>query len=177
MVFYTQLKLEDGHSLIAEIHQEHAMADVEAVIPDIPAAETMALMMDKNIVAYLTHCLGDSGTDKEFVKGLLKESCDPSLFHWAAQCTWDKDKRILTTPGEKKKKEEKAMEDAAWYKDKFGEFMDSPKKKKGKQIYTDPENLYDLDGTHSVKTISAKPCEDKVYGGTPGAPAFRVGRK
>ena len=55
--------------------------------------------------------------------------------------------------------------------------MDSPKKKKGKQTYTDPENLYDLDGTHSVKSISAKPRGDKLYGGTPGAPAFRVGGK
>lgn len=177
LVFYTQLKLEDGHSLIAEIHQEHAMADVEAVIPDTPAAETMALMMEKNIVAYLTHYLHDGGMDKAFVKELLKESCDPSLFHSAAQCTWDKDKRILITPDDKKKEKEKALEDAAWYKDKFGEFMDSPKKKKGKQTYTDPENLYDLDGTHSVKSISAKPRGDKLYGGTPGAPAFRVGRK
>ena len=50
-------------------------------------------------------------------------------------------------------------------------------KKKGKQTYTDPENLYDLDGTHSVKSISAKPRGDKLYGGTPGAPAFRIGRK
>ena len=177
VVFYTQLKLEDGHSLIAEIHQEHAMADVEAVIPDTPAAETMALMMEKNIVAYLTYYLEEVGMDTAFVKELLKESCDPSLFHSAAQCTWDKDKRILITPDDKKKEKEKALEDAAWYKDKFGEFMDSPKKKKGKQTYTDPENLYDLDGTHSVKSISAKPRGDKLYGGTPGAPAFRIGRK
>ena len=176
VVFYKQMKLEDGHSLIAEIHQEHAMADVEAVIPDIPAAETMVLMMEKNIVAYLTHYLEDVGMDKAFVKELLKESCDPALFHLAAQCDWDKDKRILLTPEDKKKEKEKALEDAAWYKDKFSEFMDSPKnKKKGKQTYTDPENLYDLDDTHSVKSIRAKPRGDNVYGGTPGAPAFRVG--
>ena len=175
VVFYKQIKLEDGHSLIAEIHQEHAMADVEAVIPDIPAAETMVLMMEKNIVAYLTHYLEDVGMDKVFVKELLKESCDPSLFHSAAQCTWDKDKCILSTPEDKEREKEKALEDAAWYKDKFGEFMDSPKKKKGKQTYTDPENLYDLDGTHSVKSISAKPRGNNLYGGTRGAPAFRVG--
>ena len=83
---------------------------------------------------------------------------------------------FVYTRGQEKEKE-KALEDAAWYKDKFGEFMDSPKKKKGKQTYTDPENLYDLDGTHSVKSIRDKPRGDNVYGGTPGAPAFRVGRE
>ena len=34
-VFYSQLKLSDGHSFIAEVHQQHAMVDVEAAIPNI----------------------------------------------------------------------------------------------------------------------------------------------
>jgi len=56
--------------------------------------------------------------------------------------------------------------------------MDSPKKKhQGKKTHTNPENLYDLDGTHSVKSINAKPRGDNLYGGTPGAPAFKVGKK
>ena len=127
-VFYTQLKLLDGHSFIAEIHQQHAMADVEAAIPNINESETMCLMMNKNIVAYLTHYLQDAGMDKTFVKELLKESCDPSLFHSVPQCTWDKKTRVLTTPEDKEREKEKKLEDAAWYNNAFGEMMDSPKK-------------------------------------------------
>ena len=50
--------------------------------------------------------------------------------------------------------------------------MESPKKKGG-EIYTDPENMYDLDGAHSVKTLSERP--GSGYGGSPGAPTFKVG--
>ena len=110
------------------------MADVEAVIPDIPAAETMVLMMVKTLLPIShTYYLEDVGMDKAFVKELLKESCDPALIHLAAQCIWDKDNRILSTPEDKEREKEKALEDTAWYKDKFGKFMDSSKKKKGKQ--------------------------------------------
>ena len=34
-----------------------------------------------------------------------------------------------------------------------------------------------MDNTHSVKTITAKPTKDAGYGGTPGAPAFRIGKQ
>jgi hypothetical protein len=51
--------------------------------------------------------------------------------------------------------------------------MDSPKKKQGTATYTDPENIYDLDGTHSVKTMTERP--GSAYGGSPGAPTFKVG--
>ena len=34
-VLYTQMKPSYGHSFISEIHQQHAMADVEAAIPNI----------------------------------------------------------------------------------------------------------------------------------------------
>ena len=67
MVFYKQLKLLDGHSFIAEIHQQHTMANVEEVIPNVPEAETMHLMMVKNILAYLQNLLPKGGMGKRFV--------------------------------------------------------------------------------------------------------------
>ena len=80
-VLYNKLKLMDGHSFIAEIYQQHAMANLEAVIPNISKAEMMHLMMSKNVVAYLLNYLVDVRMEKGFVKELLKEFCDPSLLH------------------------------------------------------------------------------------------------
>ena len=39
----------------------------------------------------------------------------------------------------------------------------------------DPEHIYDLEGTHSVKSIRERPGKGNKYGGSPGAPAFQVG--
>jgi hypothetical protein len=172
-ILYSMLKMGDGHSLFAEVHQMQKMADVEAVIPNVAEAETMALMLGKNVVAYLQNYLVDEGMDELVVKKLLKASCDPSLFHSASKCTWDKAKKVLTTPEDEEEAKKKAIEDAAWYRDEFGQYMDSPKKKQGTATYTDPENIYDLDGTHSVKTMTERP--GSAYGGSPGAPTFKVG--
>ena len=51
---YRFMKLEDGHSIFAELHQESPLASVDAVIPNTPEAETMVLMMKRNIGAFLT---------------------------------------------------------------------------------------------------------------------------
>jgi hypothetical protein len=174
-VLYKQIKLSDGHSMFGELHQQQALSDVEAVIPNIKEAEETLLMMKKNVVAYLQNYLVDGGMDEGFVKTLLTESCDPSLFHTARHCKWDKDKKILTTPEDEEEAKTKALEEAAWYNDAFGDFMDKTSKKKGQPKYTDPENIYDLDGVHSVKTINQKPGSVKGYGGSPGAPTFQVG--
>ena len=45
--------------------------------------------------------------------------------------------------------------------------------KKGTTTYTDPKNIYNLDGTHSVKTMTDRP--GSKYDGSPGAPTFQVG--
>ena len=176
VVMYSKLKLGDEHPLLAEIHQKHAMGDVEAVIPNVDEAEVMVAMINKNVVAYLSNYLVDVGLPKAFVTDLLQASCDPSLFHCVSQCKWDKKKRLLSTPEDEEKAKEEKMQKAAWYKDDFGAFMDSPKKKKGGgQNHVDPEHIYDLEGTHSVKSIRERPGKGKKYGGSPGAPAFQVG--
>ena len=54
--------------------------------------------------------------------------------------------------------------------------MDSPQKKKGGgQNHVDPEHIYDLDGTHFLKSIRERPGKGNKYGGSPGAPTFKVG--
>ena len=93
-----------------------------------------------------------------------------------SKCKWDKEKKILTTPEDEERAKEAAMQNAAWYKNDFGTFMDSPQKKKGKgNNQVDPEHIYDLDGTHSVKTIRERPGKGNKYGGSPGAPTFQIG--
>ena len=174
-IMYSSLKLGNGHPLLAEIHQEQVMGDVEAVVPNIEEAEMMVAMINKNVVAYLSHYLVDAGIPSSFVKALLKSSCDPALFHNMQKCTWDKKTKVLTTPEDKEKAKEEEMQNAAWYKDEFGDFMDFAQKQKEGQNHVDPEHIYNLDGTHSVKSIRERPGKGKKYGGSPGASAFKVG--
>ena len=155
-VMYSKLKLSDGHSLVAEMHQKQEMGDVEAVMPNTPESETMIETMNKNVVAYLTNYLKDEGTPAPFVTDLLKASCDPSFFHKLNKCKCNKKEKILATPEDEERAKEEAMQNTAWYKNDFGAFMDSPQKKKGGgDNQADPEHIYDLDGTHSVKSITA----------------------
>ncbi len=54
------------------------------------------------------------------------------------------------------------------------------KKKAAEKQYADPENIYKLDDEKSVDTIHPKSGseeKDTGYGGSPGAPAFKVGGK
>ena len=74
------------------------MVHVEVVVPNAPEAGTMREMMDKNVVAYLKFYLTQAGMEKGFVNRLLSETCDPSLLHAAANCKWDKQTWVPTTP-------------------------------------------------------------------------------
>ena len=175
---YSQLQLSDGTSLIAEVHQKQALGHVEVVIPSTKEAEAMVAMMNKNVPAYLTFYTKDLGMDMCFIHELLNESCDPTLIHATSQCKWDSKMKMLETPQDLEAKKEKQMEDANFYVDIFGQFM---KGKKEEKVYIDPENMFDLDGEASVKSIWRKPADaDKKptrYGGSPGAPIFQVGGK
>ena len=135
-------------------------------------------MMNKNIPAYLTFYTKDLGMHMCFIHELLNESCDPTLIHATSQCKWDSTTKMLETPQDLEAKKEKQMEDANFYVDIFGQFM---KGKKEEKVYIDPENMFDLDGEASVKSIRRKPADaDKKptrYGSSPGAPIFQVGGK
>ena len=81
------------------------------------------------------------GVQAEFVENLLQASCDPSLFHSAVQCKWDKEKKELITPGNKKEADVYQYEDADWYIDSFADFLGAAggkTKNKGKKEYVAP---------------------------------------
>ena len=52
-VLYHHMKLSEGYSLLAEVHQESELDSVDIVVPDIPEAEAMVAMMNKQISVYL----------------------------------------------------------------------------------------------------------------------------
>ena len=92
--------MDDGHSLIAEAHQRGHMGSVDIVIPNTPEVEMMVAMMNKQLPAYLTFYLNNLGMDKYFIRKLLTRACCPALMHEIYSCQWDKETKVLTTPGE-----------------------------------------------------------------------------
>ena len=60
--------------LLAGIHQKQELCDVEAVVPNVSGAETMVEMINKHVVAYLSHYLENEGMPVTFVTALLKAS-------------------------------------------------------------------------------------------------------
>jgi len=172
---YRFMKLEDGHSLFAELHQESPLASVDAVIPNTPEAETMVLMMKRNIGAFLSFYL-DGKMDARFKTDLLKASIDPSLLHEIEHCTWDPKTKVLITPNEEKAKEARTIEDAAWYHDEFAALTGAEGKKgKKKKTYATAEMLYDMDGDQLVQTLHNRP--GKGYAGSPGAATLDLGKR
>ena len=80
-VLYKYVKMDDGHSLIAEEHQRGHMGSVDIVIPNTPEAETMVEMMNNQLPEYLTFYLDDLGMDKYFIRKLLTRASCPALMH------------------------------------------------------------------------------------------------
>ena len=132
-VLYKYVKMDDGHALIAEAHQRGHMVSVDIVTPNTPEAKTMVETMNKQFPAYLTLYLNDIGMDKDFIRKLLTRACCPALLNEVYSCQWDKETKVLTTPGEEEKRENCAnIESADWYRDEVGEHMaDNKKKVKG----------------------------------------------
>ena len=178
-VMYSRLNMSDGYPLIAELHQPHALVEVEGIVPNTPEAEQMVAMMAKNVAAYLHFYLQEEGLGEQFIKELMEASCDPALVKRISLCSWDKGARALTTPEDEEEAKRAKLEEAAWYNDAFGAVMDSPiKKGKNKKTHLDPEDVYKLGDDHSVKSIHKRPGGDgKGYGGSPGVPTFQVGGK
>jgi hypothetical protein len=150
MILLNYLKMQDGHPIIAEIHQEDLCKPTHMIIPQAEEAERMIGMMQKNPAALLFHVLTDSGFTEDFIKELLKRSFEASLVAEVSLCKWDGVTQTLTTPAdEKHEKSIKAFEGAAWFKDEFGIL-----KKGVKGTPRMPqEELFNLDGTASIKTI------------------------
>lgn len=174
-VFMNYVIMQDEHSLVAEIHQRGPAGLVEVVIPNIPAAETMVHMMNKNVAAYLINYLPQQGIPLTFVQALLKKSVEPELLANASECQWNSETWELTTAEElKEDSKRKDIKKAAWYKNETGRHMKEANKKKEKK-YADPATLYDLDGDRSVKTIHER--NDHRYAGDSGAPVIDLSDK
>jgi hypothetical protein len=154
-VLLKKFKLVDGTSLIAEVHQRGPMGMVDVIVPSIPEAESMILMMNRNFPAFCYHYLTGEGLDEKFVKALLKETCCPTLVNQIKECTWDAEKKsIITTTQAAEEARLQELENTAWYKDEYGKtLVDNVKKLK---TYADAEALYTLNGECSVKTLHAR---------------------
>jgi hypothetical protein len=133
------LKMNDGHPMIAEVHQEDICKPTHVIVPQTEEAERMVGMMNKNLPAFLYHMLLEIDFTEEIIKKLLQKSCERSLVS-----------RTLTTPEEElKSKAVKALESAAWFKDEFGILKKGPK-----QMQAIPqEEQFNLGGSVSIKTI------------------------
>ena len=75
------MKLDEVYSLIAEVHQESELDSVDIVVPDIPEAEAMVAMMNKQLSVYLSNYLVDAGMGKVFVNALIQGEICPALNH------------------------------------------------------------------------------------------------
>ena len=127
-------------------------------------------MMNKNVAAYLTNYLVDSGIPLALVKRLLAVSVDPILTLDVPNCTWDKKTKTLTTPNDAENDANLKMEKAAWYNNDFGMKMSKQmakeaSNKQGKLM--NPEDIYDIDNCdHTFTTLNERP---GTYDGSPGA--------
>ena len=172
-VLYNYVKLADGHSLFGEIHQENGMLSVDVIVLNTSNAETMLLMMNKQLAAYLQFYLQDIKIETNFAQLLVKTCICPTLLHEVSKCTWDKVTKVLTNPEDIEATKTHSIGNTAWYKDEFGSHMQE-KGKQQKKSYAASDMVYDLGGEHSVKTIHER--ADTGYTSTPGAPTLQLGR-
>ncbi len=154
-VLLKYLKMSNGTSLVAEIHQRGLMGIVEIVVPNTAEAEAMVMMMNRHFPAFCYNYFTKNGMTEKFVKALLKEACCPTLIASINTCVWDSETNTISTPEQLADDARMAeIEKAAWYKDEFGKQMVNGMKKLKK--YTDPESLYNLDGERSVRMLHAR---------------------
>jgi hypothetical protein len=141
--------------MIAKFHQEDLCYPTHVIIPQAEEAKRMTGMMNKNLPAFLHHMLLKAAFPEDFVKKLLKNTCEGSLVSEVSSCKWDSKTRTITTVADVKHEcELKAFEGEAWFKDEFC-FL---KKGKKTQPRLPQEDLFNLNGTASVKTIHKCHC-------------------
>ncbi len=78
-VLLNYLKMEDGHPMMAEAHQEDICKPTYVVVPQTEEAERMIGMVNKNLPAFLYHMMLEIDFTEEIIKKLLKDSCKMSL--------------------------------------------------------------------------------------------------
>ena len=89
-VLLKYLRLNDGHQLIAAIHQsKEPMAPVQAVVSNTPEAERMIVMMNKNFPSYVGNVLKDQGLPDDFLMELFRRTCCQTMASEIPSTQWD----------------------------------------------------------------------------------------
>jgi hypothetical protein len=173
-VLYKYMKMTDGHSLLAEVHQSTPMGPVDVAVPNAEEAERMMLMMHKNSAAYLYFYLKhNTELEEALIASLIRATMDPILVNSIGQCKWDAETSVLTTPEDAEYEKVKAIEEAAWYNDEFGDHMVDTSRKE-KATYATKEALEELNCDHSFKSIHHKKGN---YVGSPDAEFLQLGSR
>jgi hypothetical protein len=95
---FNYMKMSDGHQLIAEVHQASTLVgSVHIVVPNLPEAERMVMMMNKNLPAYIRNVLKDQGLPESYLFELVRRSCCPVIVAEISQCEWDQEICTLST--------------------------------------------------------------------------------
>lgn len=148
------LKLKDGGSAVAEVHQAAPGDVVNIVHPNIPEAEAIVTNLGKHPAGFLWHFLTDCGVDKTFVSKLLQEFVDPALVHEIEACKWDAKHCTILTPQEVEDEAHgEQLVSQSWFRDIVRQHecnTNGPKKSKN---YANAANLYNIDEEKSVKTM------------------------
>jgi hypothetical protein len=126
---------------------------VDVAVPNCEEAERMMLMMQKNSAACITFYLQhNTELGESLIANVVRASMDPILVDSIGKCKWDEKLWVLETPEDAENEKRRAMENAAWYNDEFGDHMVDMSKKE-KREYANKEALDELHGDHSFKTI------------------------
>ena len=134
-VLYHHMKLAEGYSLIAELHQESEPDSVDIVVLDIPESESMAIMMNKQLSLYLSNYFFDAGMGKVFVKSLIQGEIFPPLNHAAGTCKWDSNKKKFTTSDDPERERQQVLKDVSWYKDEYASRMSTKGRQKKNNMH------------------------------------------
>jgi hypothetical protein len=79
----------NGHSLIAEVHQQVVTSLVETVYPASEEAETMIAKINHHLPAFVYNYFMEKGLNEEFVINFVKYSCCSTLVMEIPNCKWD----------------------------------------------------------------------------------------
>ena len=121
-LLYNHIKTESGFPLFFEVHQGAPMGPVDVVVGDCEESEHAILMINKNPAAYFYFYFTTvAKMEEELVKKVVKATIDPSFTNEVDNCKWDEEKLVLTTPQDEENAKAAMLEQAAWYKDAFGE--------------------------------------------------------
>jgi hypothetical protein len=123
-MLYKYVKMTDDHGLFNEVHQGKPLDPVDVAVPNCEEAERMLLMMQKNSAAYLWFYLKEeTNLGEDLIARVIRASMDPILVNGIDKCSWEKEHWIMTTPEDAENEKLKAIEEAAWYNDEFGDHM------------------------------------------------------